>query len=57
MGQFLGFSDEHSSLVADVKNSRQVMLALNFMSSLTTFENDMAVDAICNPLFESNDNL
>ena len=60
MGQFLGFSDEHSTLVAMVRN-----LATNFLrpqfhvvfyKKLSTLQNntrleDTAVEAISNDLF------
>ena len=36
IGQFLGFSDEHTSLVANVRIQGMDMLALNFVLSLMT---------------------
>ena len=62
IGQFLGFSDDHSSLVATVRNLRTSYVSPQFHVvfddfSQTVFslgDNDVVVDAICNQLFESN---
>ena len=60
MGQFLGFSDEHSSLVANVRNlstgyiSPQCHLVFDdlFETDVCKGDNDNVVDGICNDLFE-----
>ena len=60
MGQFIGFSDEHSSLVANVRNlstghiSPQYHLVFDdlFETFIRQGDNDNVVDGICNDLFE-----
>eukprot|EP01082_Thalassiosira_pseudonana_P009463 g8665.t1 g8665 contig3:647373-650417(+) len=60
MGQFLGFSDEHSSLVANFRNLRtgyvspqyHVVFDDLFQTVHSTGENDVIVDFICQRLFE-----
>ena len=62
MGQFLGFSDDHSSLVAHVRNLRTSYISPQFHVVFddlfqTVFSlgyNNIVVDAICNQLFENN---
>ncbi|KAL7456349.1 hypothetical protein ACHAXS_000377, partial [Conticribra weissflogii] len=62
LGQFLGFSDEHSSLAANVRNlttgyiSPQFHLVFDdrFKTVVGTGEDDSVVDAICNRLFETD---
>ena len=61
MGQFLGFSDDHSSLVGNVMNLRSgyvspqfhVVFDDPFQPVFSSGEDDMEVDAICNQLFRS----
>ncbi|KAL7465136.1 hypothetical protein ACHAXS_005462, partial [Conticribra weissflogii] len=61
-GQFLGFSDKHSSLAANVWNlstgfiSPQFHLVFDdkFKTVVGTAQNDDVVDEICNRLFETN---
>ncbi|KAL7464995.1 hypothetical protein ACHAXS_005324 [Conticribra weissflogii] len=63
-GQFLGFSDEHLSLAANVQNlstgyiSPQFYLVFDnkFEIVIGTEQNDDVVDEICNRLFETNHN-
>ena len=62
LGQFLGFSDEHSSLVANVQNlstgfvSPQFHVVFDdlFQTVFSSGDNDVLVDRICNELFEYN---
>jgi hypothetical protein len=62
LGQFLGFSDEHSSLVANVRNlstgfvSPQYHVVFDdlFQTVFRSGDNDPVVDEICNNLFEYN---
>ena len=62
MGQFLGFSDEHYSLVENVSNlstgyiSPQFHLVFDdlFEMVIHTKDDDIVLNAICNDLFESN---
>ena len=62
MGQFLGFSDTHSSLVANVRHlstghiSPQFHLVFDdlFETVFCEGDNDVVIDAICNDLFEFN---
>ena len=62
MGQFLDFSDDHSSLVVNVKNLRTsyvsplfyVVFEHIFQTIFSSGDKNMVVDAICNQLFESN---
>src|SRR6056300_431515 len=62
MGQFLGFSDEHSSLVGNVRNlstgfvSPQYHLVFDdlFETVFRQGDNDVVVDGICNELFDCN---
>lgn len=62
MGQFLGFSNDHSSLVANVRHlstghiSPQYHVVFDdlFETVFSTGENDATVDAICNNLFDHN---
>ena len=62
LGQFLGFSDEHSSLVANVRNlstgfvSPQFHVVFDdlFQTVFSSGDNDVLVDRICNKLFEYN---
>lgn len=62
MAQFMGFSDAHSSLVANVRNlstgfvSPQYHLVFddNFQTVFSDGENDAALDIICNHLFETS---
>ena len=60
LGQFLGFSDEHSSLVANVRNlstsfvSPQYHVVFDdlFQTVFSSGDNDTVVDEICNNLCE-----
>ena len=62
MGQFLGFSNKHSSLVANVRNlstgyiSPQFHLVFDdlFETVVCLGEDDIVFDAICNNLFDLN---
>ena len=62
MGQFLGFSDDHSSLVVNVRNLRTGYVCLQFhivfddlfQTVFSSCDNDIIVDAICNHMLESN---
>ena len=62
MGQFLGFSDTHSLLVANVRHlstghiSPQFHLVFDdlFETVFHEGDNDVVIDAICNDLFEFN---
>ena len=62
MGKFLGFSEEHSSLVAKVRHlstgfvSPQYHIVFDdqFETVYSSGEDDGVVDAICDRLFESN---
>ena len=62
LGQFLGFSDEHSSLVANVQNlstgfvspQDHVVFDDMFQTVYSSGDNDVVVDEICNNLFEFN---
>ena len=62
MGQFLGFLDEHSSLVENVRNlstgyiSPQFYLDFDdlFETVVCLGEDDIVLDAICNDLFDLN---
>ena len=62
MGQFLGFSNEHLSLVANVQNLSTDYISLQyhlvfddlFETVICQGENDNVVDGICNDLFEWN---
>ena len=61
MGQFHGFSDEHSSLVVNLRNLRNgcishqyhVLVDDIFQTISSSGENVMVIDAICNELFDS----
>ena len=65
MGWFLGFTDEHTSLAAKVRNLRtgyvgpqfHVVFDDFFQTVFSSGEYDLAVDAICNHLFKSNQDL
>ena len=60
MGQFLGFSDEHLSLVANVQNLSTGYISPHYHLVFDDFfetvirqgDNDNVVDGICNDLFE-----
>eukprot|EP00804_Cyclotella_cryptica_P001119 CCRYP_008393-RA/>CCRYP_008393-RA protein AED:0.39 eAED:0.39 QI:0/0/0/1/0/0/2/0/218 len=62
LGQFLGFSDEHSSLVANVRNlstgfvSPQFHVVFDnlFQTVFSSGSDDVLVDRICDELFEYN---
>ena len=62
LGQFLGFSDEHSTLVASVRNittgyiSPQYHVVFDdlFETSIREGENDPVIDQICNDIFYSS---
>ena len=62
MGQFVGFSEQHSSLVALVRNLEtghvspqyHVVFDDKFETVHGSGENDAAIDAICNRLFIQN---
>ena len=62
MGQFLGFSEEHSLLVAKVHHlstrfvspQYHVVFDDKFETVFSSGFDDEVVDAICNRLFESN---
>ena len=62
LGQFLGFSDEHLSLVANVRNlstgfvSPQFHVVFDdlFQMVFSSGKDDVLVDRICNELFEYN---
>ena len=62
MGQFLGFSDDHSSLVANFRCfstgyiSPQFHLVFDdlFETFISTRNDESVFDAICNDLFELN---
>eukprot|EP00804_Cyclotella_cryptica_P031100 CCRYP_011717-RC/>CCRYP_011717-RC protein AED:0.72 eAED:0.31 QI:0/-1/0/1/-1/0/1/0/345 len=62
LGQFLGFSDEHSSLVANVRNlstgfvSPQFHVVFDdlFQTVFSSGNDDVLMDRICNELFEYN---
>ncbi len=64
LGQFLGFSDEHSSLAANVHNlsigytSPQFHLVFDdmFETTVGTGGDDEVIEEICNRLFEINHN-
>ena len=61
MGEFLGFSDKHSTLVATVRNlktgyiSSQYHVVFDDMFETTVFrgDNNPVIDRICNDLFDS----
>ena len=61
LGKFLGFSDEHSTLVANICNlrtgyiSHQYHLVFDdlFETTVLTEDNDPVIDNICNDLFDS----
>jgi hypothetical protein len=62
LGQFMGFSDEHSSLVANVHHlttgfvSPQYHVVFDdlFQTVFSSDGNDVLVDTNCNNLFDSN---
>ena len=62
MGQFLGFSDDHLSLVVNVRNLRtsyfnpqfHIVFDDLFQIIFSFGDNDIILDALCNQLFESN---
>ena len=62
LGQFLGFSEGHSTLVANVRNLRngyispQYHLAFDdlFETTVRQGDNDPIIDTICNDLFDSS---
>ena len=64
LGNFLGFSDEHSTLVANVRNLRTGYISPQyhpvfddlFESIVCTGDNDPVIDNICNDLLDSSRN-
>jgi hypothetical protein len=62
MGQFLGFSDKHSSLVVNVRNfssryiSPQFHLVFDYLfeTVICAADDDIVFNAICNDLFDLN---
>ena len=62
MGQFLGFSDAHSTLIATVRNLRTGFISPQyhvvfddlFETTFRTGDNDPVIDRICDDLFETN---
>jgi len=62
MGRFLGFSDKHSSLVANVRNLSTGYISLQshlvfddlFETVVYLGEDDIVFNAICNNLFDLN---
>ena len=62
LGQFLGYSDEHSSLVANVRHLKTGFLSLQyhlvfddlFESVFSSGPNDAIVDAMCKDPYESS---
>ena len=65
MDQFLGISDDHSSLVTHDRSLRTVYVIPKFLVVFDELfqivfslgDNDMLVNAVCNQLFESNWNV
>ena len=62
MGQFLGFSDEHLSLVANVRNLRigyiisqfHAVFDYLFQNVINSGENNIVVDVICYNCVKAN---
>ena len=62
LGEFLGFSNEHSSLVSNVRKLQtsytlpQYNVVFNdiFQNVFSSGESDVVLDSICNHLFEDN---
>ena len=62
MGQFLGFSDEHSTLVETVRNLKtrcispqyHVVFDDLFETTVCRNDNDPVIDKICNDIFDSS---
>ena len=62
LGKFLGFSDEHSTLVANICNLRTGYISPKyhflkddlFETTVHTWDNDPVIDNICNGLFDSS---
>ena len=61
LGQFIGFSKEHSTLVANVRNLRtgyilpqyHIVFDDFFETTVRKGDNDPVIDTICNDLFDS----
>ena len=62
LGQFLGFSEEHSTLVANIRHLRTGYISLKYIlvfddlfeTSVRLGYNDPVIDNICNNLFDSS---